>query len=37
LKALAEDPGDRWPGIGDFDKALHRAANQLQNLLRGEG
>jgi serine/threonine protein kinase len=37
LKALAEDPGDRWPGIGDFDNALHRAANQLQNLLRGEG
>jgi serine/threonine protein kinase len=35
LRALAEDPADRWPNIRDLRDALAQAANRLKGLLRG--
>jgi len=35
LRALAEDPGDRWPTIRGLRDALDRAAARLRGQLRG--
>lgn len=36
LRALAENPDDRWQNIGNFNCALQQAASQLESNLRGD-
>ena len=35
LRALAQEPTNRWSGIRDFQRALDQAARQLRDQLRG--